>query len=287
MSNKQVKLRHVQDASVLYHYTKCNGINGILNSNCLWATKSDFLNDPKEFSYIENIICEVCHEVIKKESWCSMFLEDILKENMLIGGGKNKEYFVLSFSNCRDSITMWSEFGNETGYNIAFDSKKLIERIEEVNTIEYHGFVLYEMDEQKRIVRRILSESIPNEMKLPFSEIIEKGVKDRDSTVYRKACKRFQRITAVYAMFFKHSAFREEQEYRFIFKKKYTVQFREKDGFMIPYIKIKLTDKLLPIKEIMVAPKNHIDLAKKGMKYMIEKKGYDAQVSLSSINLRY
>lgn len=56
MSNKQVKLQHVADASVLYHYTKSKGVNGILHSNCFWAIKSDFLNDPKEFSYIETII---------------------------------------------------------------------------------------------------------------------------------------------------------------------------------------------------------------------------------------
>ncbi|MCI6888220.1 MAG: hypothetical protein MR868_13415 [Lachnospiraceae bacterium] len=146
---------------------------------------------------------------------------------------------------------------------------------------------LYEMEEQKRVVRRILSESIPNEMRLSFSEIIEEGVRNRRSDVYRKACKKFQKITAVYAMFFKHSAFREEQEYRFIFNKKSPVQYREKDGFMIPYIQIKLTGKLLPIKEIMVAPKNHIDLARKGMEYMMAEKGYEAQVSLSNINLRY
>ena len=52
MANKQIKLKHVKEASTLYHYTKCNGVNGILENNCFWATKSDFLNDPKEFSYI-------------------------------------------------------------------------------------------------------------------------------------------------------------------------------------------------------------------------------------------
>ena len=56
---------------------------------------------------------------------------------------------------------------------------------------------------------------------------------------------------------------------------------------MIPYIQIKLTGKLLPIREIVVAPKNHIDLARKGIEYMIAEKGYEAQVSLSNINLRY
>ena len=216
-----------------------------------------------------------------------MFLENVLEENMLLGGGKNKEYFVLSFSNCRDSITMWSEFGNETGYNIGFDSKKLIDRIEEISPIEYHGFVLYEMDEQKRVVRRILRESIPNEMHLSFSDIIAAGVRNRKSDVYRKACKKFQKITAVYAMFFKYIAFCEEQEYRFIFKKKSPVQYREKGGFMIPYIQIRLTGKLLPIMEVVVAPKNHIDLARKGIEYMMAEKGYKIQVFLSNINLRY
>ena len=69
-----------------------------------------------------------------------MFLKDVLEEKVFLDGGRNKEYFILSFSKCRDSITMWSEFGNKTGYNIGFDGKKIIKRIEEDNIIEYHGF---------------------------------------------------------------------------------------------------------------------------------------------------
>ena len=53
-------------------------------------------------------------------------------------------------------------------------------------------------------------------------------------------------------MFFKHEGFAEEQEYRFIFKrqKDTMVQFRAKDGFMLPYIEIPLSEKNLPIEEI-------------------------------------
>lgn len=140
MASKQIKLKHVKEASTLYHYTKCNGVNGILENNCFWATKSDFLNDPKEFSYIEAIIRDICKELIKNEDWREMFLKDVLEEKVFLDGGRNKEYFILSFSKCRDSITMWSEFGNKTGYNIGFDGKKIIKRIEEDNIIEYHGF---------------------------------------------------------------------------------------------------------------------------------------------------
>ena len=106
MASRQVKLTQAEPGSILYHYTKSNGINGIVNHNCFWATKSDFLNDPDEFSYITRIIEAVCEENIKKESQKKMFLRDVLEEAVFLAGGKNKEYFVLSFSNCRDSITM-------------------------------------------------------------------------------------------------------------------------------------------------------------------------------------
>ena len=56
---------------------------------------------------------------------------------------------------------------------------------------------------------------------------------------------------------------------------------------MLPYIEIPLSEKNLPIEEIMVAPQNHIDLAKSGMEYMLHTKGYKANVTLSNIKLRY
>jgi hypothetical protein len=90
-------------------------------------------------------------------------------------------------------------------------------------------------------------------------------------------------------MFFKNEAFSEEQEYRFVFRKNRStvVYFREKDGFLIPYIKIQLSQEHLPVRELVVAPQNHIDLAKKGMEYMLTYKGYDVPVHLSKIKLRY
>ena len=74
MSGRQVKLKRAENSSILYHYTKSNGINGIINHNCFWATKSDFLNDPNEFSYIRGIIEEVCRDTIKSPALKEMFL---------------------------------------------------------------------------------------------------------------------------------------------------------------------------------------------------------------------
>lgn len=143
MPDKQVKLKLMPEFGIIYHYTKSNGVNGIIKNNCFWATKSNFLNDPKEFSYIENIVLPVCNEYIKNDTYKMMFIEDVMEESVLLDGGENTDYFVLSFSNCRDSITMWEQFANRTGYNIAFSSDDIVKRIGEENKIEYHGFVVY------------------------------------------------------------------------------------------------------------------------------------------------
>lgn len=95
MAGRQVKLEHAEKGSILYHYTKSNGVNGIVNHNCFWATKSDFLNDPNEFSHIYGIIDEVCRENIKDPALTEMFLGDSIYSKK----ERNREYFVLSFRN--------------------------------------------------------------------------------------------------------------------------------------------------------------------------------------------
>lgn len=285
MSGRQVKLEHAEKGSILYHYTKSNGINGIVNHNCFWATKSDFLNDPDEFSHIYGIIDEVCGENITDPALKEMFLADSIYAER----EKNREYFVLSFSKCRDSITMWSEFGNKTGYNIGFQSDEIIARIEEAAEIAYHGLVVYDKKKQKQLIRKSICNYLPDLFHMPLDKFLEARSGSQEGSSYLKACRKFQRTVDVYAMFFKNGGFAEEQEYRFIFKKQKDtkVYFRAKDGFMLPYIEILLSEKNLPVEEIMIAPQNHIDLAKKGMEYMLHTKGYKAEVSLSNIKLRY
>lgn len=218
-----------------------------------------------------------------------MLLNDVMEENEITTGGMNREFFALSFSCCRDSITMWAEFGSKTGYNIGFHSGEIVNRIINKNQVDYHGLVIYNREQQKKLIRKLIHQDIPETLDTTLFGILEAGMKDRRNALYRKACRRFQKITAVYAMFFKYEAFAQEREYRFVFKrdKEQPVYFREKDGFMIPYIEIHLDQNKLSVKEIMVAPQNHIDLAKNGMDYMMRYKGYHVPVTLSNIKLRY
>lgn len=59
--------------------------------------------------------------------------------------------------------------------------------------------------------------------------------------------------------------------------------------FTIRYIAIDLSGgkKKLPIRSITVVPKNHIDLAREGMKEYLHSHGHEVDVELSRIKLRY
>jgi hypothetical protein len=62
----------------------------------------------------------------------------------------------------------------------------------------------------------------------------------------------------------------------------------EKDGFLLPYIEIELAGEArLPMDHITVAPKNHVDLARKGMMQYLDQLGYRIPVELSHLKLRY
>lgn len=84
--------------------------------------------------------------------------------------------------------------------------------------------------------------------------------------------------------------FAAENEYRIVFRNpdRDRIRFREKDGFLLPYIEIELSGQgKLPVDQIAVAPKNHMDLAGKGMTQYLDQLGYQIPVELSRLKLRY
>lgn len=290
MTRQFIALKTLDKNTTLYHYTQSAGVQGILDKRCFWATKSDFLNDPKEFSYVIEVIKSICDDEILNKKQRENFLRNVLHGNDFIHE-KNKEYYVLCFSTCPDSITLWAEFGNETGYNMAFDSEKVQKKINEDYAIAYHGYVVYSAAAQKRELKKLLWEKIPDYLNCSFSEIMDRGMNHAKDPLFQKACRTFQKVAKIYALFFKQQGFREEKEYRFIFRREKDMKplFREKDGFLIPYLEIvmKESDNKLPVKAITVAPKNHTDLARKGMEYYLACHGYHTPVKLSNIKLRY
>ena len=286
---KYLELRSIAPGQNLYHYTKRRSLKNILQTETLFATKSSFLNDTNEMEYIMYVATEVIKSEIPQEDWQNLLLRQVVNT---MDECKRDDTFVLSFSCDRDSITLWSEFGDQTGYNVAFDGQQLIDRIRKRQDIYCHGRVIYSLEQQKALIRHLLLEEFPSRTGMSFPELMENEVRSTgDTEAFRSLRRRLRKALNIYAMFFKQEEFAAENEYRIVFRNpdRSRIQFREKEGFLLPYIDIDLAQKgeLMPISSVTVAPKNHVDLARKGMVQYLEHLGYAVPVELSRLKLRY
>lgn len=290
---KHLALEHLDKNEPLYHYTKCYAVQNIFRTGILFATKSSFLNDTNEMDYILHVAAEVIAEFPEKR-WRQLFMNEIVGT---MEDFKRHDIFVVSFSEERDSITLWSEFGDETGYNLQFDGTELLERISEHQKIYCHGRVLYSHQKQMALIKNLFCKLIPKKIGLSFEEIMsrellaeDQGEEPGSTKEFQDMCRRLRTALNIYAMFFKQEEFQAEKEYRVVFKNpdKNKIRFRVKDGFLLPYIDVVLAkNALLPVKKITVAPKNHVDLARRGMLQYTQMLGYDIPVELSNLKLRY
>lgn len=284
MLRRFLNLKFLDGTTRLYHYTRCQSAQEILKTHNLFATNTLFLNDVNEMQYILSVLDEVIDE-IREKHWQET-IRHLIRDNL--DEFHKYEYYLISFSTSPDSLTLWSEFGDRTGYNLEFDGLNMRNRIMKHTVIFCDGFVVYDRNEQKNCLRRLIAEQIPRELGIPFGEILD-AWRHGGSAYLSEYKLTLQKTIALYALFFKQTAFASEREYRFVFRNPPNeVFFRESNGVLIPYIKIDCSaDEQLPLGSVTVAPKNHIDLAGRGMEYYLKSLGYHVPVKLSQLKLRY
>jgi len=111
---------------LLYHYTTTQGLIGILDSDCLWATEVRFLNDVSEASYGREVVLEALRAAIKAEqdkgrlrnlrTALSYFTPRL---------GWDMSSIVVCFSEQPDQLSQWRAYGRGGGFAIGFDRSAL------------------------------------------------------------------------------------------------------------------------------------------------------------------
>lgn len=286
-----LSLDQLKKGDMLYHYTKCYAASNILRSGVLYATKSSFLNDTNEMEYILHVAGEVIGD-LRNEAWQELLMDQVIGA---VDEFRRHDIFVLSFSEDADSITLWSEFGEETGYNLGFDGEQLISGIQNSHKIYWHGRVIYNHDSQYSLIETLLKDTVPAQIGKPLESILEEEIRQSGTEAFRQFRKSLLATLNIYAIFYKQPEFAPEKEYRlgFLNPDRRRIRYRSQEGFLLPYIEIRVIPAdgrekaLLPLKSITVAPKNHVDLARKGMIQYTESLGYQIPVTLSALKLRY
>lgn len=285
----------------IYHYTRIDSLEAILKNQCLWITKSDFLNDKSEFVYAFEIIDNVYN--FSKFDYIS---KRLFKRFITVIKSILNKCFVFSSSLNSDSLTLWGNYSNFDGYNIQFDMNVFFDRLwnekifisgnkkDSKGVVERFnierkgggkvafvtpGDVIYDYEYQKTIINDFLN--CINEL---YRDFYSKALENEcDIEYFNMKILRILNIFSEYIQLFKNPCFAHEEEKRIIFQVNSridVVKYRKYAGAFIPYIEVQFEDnnqkeKGLPISGVSIGPKNNLDIAFLGLKEFIKSQGYN------------
>jgi len=247
----------------LYHYTDIEGLHGILENMTFWATHYLFLNDSEEVTYFEKLLFEVVSEMIQSNTLPDYMLSIVeMIEYKLTALSERKilhvrdGIFVVSFTSRSDDLNQWRAYAkNGKGYSIGIKKNKLVAQ----------GFNLHKIIYDPKIQKSYIKDTLEifiNYLEKKYNKIvIEKSPQHIASTL--------DSLYSAISPIFKNPAFKDEEEYRMIFKGNGTYKNQvklRKSSIYIPYLDCSLEtnqeyeknsyqiDSNSPIKEIILGP---------------------------------
>jgi hypothetical protein len=187
----------------IYHFTNDAGLKGILERGTLWLSDISSLDDPSELKHGFEIAIRQLEKMVadgppeSREFAKALRSDDIRKKIRKAAG-----FFICSFSLCGDDLGQWRAYAdNGRGFALEFDASAL-ER--EFTRDEDHAvsFPLTYCDAELAGLDRQITEKMLHLAQLP-------SCKDDLSIA-------FMAYAMTAAIFFKHMAYKNEMEYRFL-----------------------------------------------------------------------
>lgn len=223
----------------VYHYTTLEGLMGICESRCIWATDVLYMNDASEYVYAQGVIDDVISAYSLKHSEFAKY-KYIFERNPL---DTNLEVYAACFCERKDLLSQWRAYANRgTGYAIEFSWQSLL-RSFPVNRL---GRVEYEENTQRNILQQML-------------KYLHRDITFRQKAgeqVYSKLAAELMNALLFVRAFLKSPAFREECEWRIISFPKSDEReelFRASKNMVLPYCRLPFGDQF-PITKIIIGP---------------------------------
>lgn len=126
------------DEPTLFHYTNAHGLMGIIKHREVWATESNYLNDPSEVSFASETLVSLLtarldrgvgpEEQERAESAIAL-LQRAYVDPHSPHQYREDRAFITSFSRSDQSLTLWRLYGGRNGFSVGFDENRLQEWI--------------------------------------------------------------------------------------------------------------------------------------------------------------
>jgi len=186
---------------------------------------------------------------------------------------KTKDNYITSFCESGDLLSQWRGYADRGGgyaIGLSVDQNYSVYGKNKYKLIK----MIYEADQQEsqieNIVDRILAivpqVKYPESFNAEFSEVTKQLGYFVASTVISSG------------LHFKHEAFSEEKEWRFLAQKEpgetEGVAFRESDGLLVPYLELPIKAEGIELKEIICGPTLHPQLSNRSVQMLARKRGF-------------
>jgi len=234
---------------MIYHYTDLNAAKSITENAQVWLTDYRFLNDKEEFTNGYEVLLDALDEYRNyAEKYPKDFIDDIANAVEFIRGAgfqvcERNNIFVASFSQIPDLLSQWRSYGM---YSLELDDEFF--RDDEVVVLNCH--YLHHPNDALNYADNLIAEYILPELM---------SVWDRNKSFVSVE---LSSLIDIYALSFKHAAFCDENEIRFVIScssDDERINYRVKGNLLIPYIPFKFEPQLL--KSITIGPIDNQELA--------------------------
>jgi Protein of unknown function (DUF2971) len=288
-------------APTLHHYTDAFGVSGIISSNCLWATATQFSNDVSEIEYSVSVAMRVIQETWKVTTGLSPW-ERILVEHLvhLFSTPLHSfgQPFIVSLCEAGDLLSQWRGYGQASGFSLAFKS---LNQDDELKLACKHGFrtgikqVIYEPNKQRARLRFLLRRLIKMVNGFAFKANSTEG-----ASAHVELSLILVLVMTDWACSVKHESFSEEREWRIVtYPKGATlngvhpqnfegVSVRPTARLLLPYMTLEpLQGKRLPLLEVRCGPSQFQEQSSRAMQILLRNHGYNnLPITLSTVPLR-
>jgi hypothetical protein len=280
----------------VYHYTSTDGLLGILASKGIWATDIAFLNDAHEFSHGLEVLMNFLRKATGlrvgadgepaftslRHGFTEMaagFTLDILQ--------KHTRCFVACFCEKPDVLSQWRGYGRDSGFALGFDGAALRSYLSVSCNLPLVP-VVYGLEDQEANVQSRIDALLPDLDEARFKAMTDEDISNLldDSEDERR------RSLFPLCIQFKNSAFEAEEEWRIGIlqaRASSSIQFRSGPLGLTPYVNVRLAEKALPLKTVVVGPGPHAELRQSALELLLTKFGYEStnvEVQPSAIPFR-
>jgi len=280
----------------VWHYTKIEGLQGILSSGTIWATEARSTKDTTEFIHARDIALEYLKtaqrpgehfEFALREAY--EVVESVFDEGAL--SSNHTEVFIASFSAAENSKNQWKDYGDgNRGASIAFDLRNIRRPKGSGNALTV-ARCIYEQAEKVSLIQSSLGHFM---LQCANSHRIASYRWQKNEKLRAKFKSSFNRTLfdlLRLASHCKDPMYSSENEWRLALPRtiertgiKTPVQYRVETNGSTPYIQchlIKSSDRL-PITRVMLGPlcsmRNEVEKS-------LSENGYSVPVIDSSISL--